>query len=77
MGLILGRIRKETDPINLNMLITVEVQRAMLLHSKKYPGNPRPKKGSMSHFAREAILDKLRDFGVDFRKMNSLYYSKS
>ena len=54
--------------------ISSAVKRAMLLHSTKIPGCPRSDEGSMNHFARAAILDKLKDFGCDFRKTHPQYY---
>lgn len=50
------------------------VEKEMLLHSKKIPGCKRPKKGSLNHFANWAILEGLKKFGCDFKKLFPEYY---
>lgn len=71
------KILRETDLLWESFTVTVEVRRAMLHHSKSFPGCPRPNDGSIAHFVREAVLDKLKLCGVDFREMNPKLYVKS
>jgi hypothetical protein len=71
------KIIRETDTLWESFTITVEVRRAILHHSKKMSGCPRPEKGSIAHFVREAVLDELLKCGVDFRKLNPKVYDKS
>lgn len=71
------KILRETDTLWESFTTTVEVRRAMLLHSKTLPGCPRPNDGSIAHFVREAVLDKLNSCGVTFRKLNPKVYDKS
>lgn len=48
---------------------------AMLKHSTKLPGCPRPKVGSENHFAVFAILEMLKNqFGENFKYLYPEYY---
>ncbi len=48
--------------------LTPAVVKAARMHSLKYAGCPRPKKGSLSHYVWIAVLNQLRRDGLDVEK---------
>ena len=71
----MSKIKKDHNKVIVQITITEIMRRAMLGHSKKLKGCPRPACGSISHFAFVAIKEKLkRDFGLDLEKLEPEVY---
>jgi hypothetical protein len=66
---------KNDDHKNMVLPITVTriMRRAMQEYSKKLPGCPRPMAGSASWFARVAIIEKLKHYGLELKKLDEKY----
>ena len=61
--------KRRVFPISL----TMDMTRAMLLHSRKLSGCPRPHVGSVSYYCWVAVIEKLMRDGFDISKIDDVY----